>query len=181
MQRKLKIVLIALTIASTLCLSAFAALLVYHDISTTMRIKMTVMLNVFDTDGVTPLETIQLGDFIHEQGKYYPGALIGEIPTQYYFVNNTDEMAWYLGFYTADVPEGAIMRLYVQKGNETTWVELDESGVSIYPELIESSYTNPDPDTQFAYFYVMVYVTESAPFGDFAPTLTIGAYETPTG
>jgi len=160
---------------------AFGSMLVYYDIQTTMRIKMTVMLNVLDVDGVTPLETITLGDFIHEQGKYYPGGLIGEIPTEYYFVNNTDEMPFYVGYYTADVPEGVTLRMYIRKGNETDWVELDESANPIYPELIESGHTNPDPNTQFAHWYLTVYVTNTAPFGDFTPTLAIAAYDTPAG
>lgn len=160
---------------------AIGAVLVTYDIETTMRIKMTVMLNVFDTDGLTPLTSITLGDFTHESSKFFPGG--AGVPSTFYYINNTDEMPWYAGFTVTGSPSGVAWKVYIRKGNETDFTTLSsiQTEEKIYGELIESSVTNSNPETQFAHWYLYVYVTNSAAFGDYTPTLTVTAHDNPTG
>jgi hypothetical protein len=173
---------IALVVSLFVC-AATATLLVYQEISTTMRIKMTVMLDVFDVDGVTRLTAIDLGDFVHGQTKYFPGGL-SEPPTEFYIVANNDEMAWYLGGLATEVPTDVLVWIMVRRGDFTEahqWAGTPINSQWIYSEIIESEYTNEDPNTRFVVMYMRVDVAPMAPFGNFAPTINIGAYSTITG
>ncbi|MDH5377992.1 MAG: hypothetical protein OEX00_06715 [Gammaproteobacteria bacterium] len=180
--KKRSILAIALITSLSIC-AAMATLLVYQNISTTMRIKMTVMLDVFDVDGVTRLTAIDLGDFTHGQTKYFPGGL-SEPPTQFYIVANNDEMSWYLGGLATEVPTDVLVWIMIRRGDKTEAYQWEGSPINsqwIYGLIIESEYTNPDPNTQFANMYVRVDVAPAAPFGTYAPTINIGAYSTVTG
>ena len=170
-------------VASLLICAVTATLLVYQNISTTMRIKMTVMLDVFDVDGTTRLTAIDLGDFVHGETKYFPGGL-SEPPTQYYIVANNDEMAWYLGGLATEVPTDVLIWIMVRRGDfiEThQWEGNPINSQWIYSQIIESAYTNEDPNTRFANLYIRVDVGPASPFGTFAPIISIGAYSTITG
>ena len=178
-----KKLLIALALSSALLGMAFGAALVEKMVTTHMRIKPTVMLGIFDVDAVTPLTSIELGDFLHGETKCFP-CEYDVPPPETFYANNSDEMPFYLGFWVEDAPPQVSFKVWVRKGNLTTeHTPLDsiQGNLKIYSEIIESSYTNSDPNTQYATWLLSVFVTSTADFGEYTPTLCIGAFETPTG
>ena len=93
-------------------------------------------------------------------------------------------MAWYLGGLATEVPDDVLVWIMVRRGDKTEAYQWEGSPINsqwIYGLIIESEYTNPDPNTQFANMYVRVDVAPAAPFGTFAPVISIGAYTTITG
>ena len=174
--KKLVLALLLPILSATIVLGV----LIYHDISTSMRIKMTVMISVLDVDGQTPLTSIDLGDFVYGTGKYFPGG-IATVPTETYFVNNTDQLPWFIGAYVTDGPSMVSFNFRFKRGNETVWSDWLQLAPKIYDKQIQSSITDPDPLTQFAYWQLYVHVDVGAPFGSYTPTLSIAAYDSPTG
>ena len=175
--------LLSIILVVSLLTTALGAMLVEKTLDTHMRIKPTVMLNVYDTDAVTPLTFIELGDFTLGETKGFP--VYYELPiTLTYFVNNSDQMAWYVGFWVENSPAQVVWGIHVRKGNLTTeHFHLDgvQADWKIYNQLIESSYTNADPTTQYATWLLTVNVYSTAEFGEYTPILHVGAFDTPTG
>lgn len=154
-----------------------AALIASWDISTTLRVKRTVSIAVYDVDGQTELTSINLGDFLWNDMKIFPG-IVWEIPAEPYFVNNTDQTDFYVGFNVEpDIP-GIIFSVHVRRGDQTEFRALSEA--NIYPYPIISPANDPNLDVQYAHWYLSVSVSQPE-FGDYSPTLTIEAYDGPEG
>jgi len=174
---KIKAIFAVTLLISTLSVS-FAAFLITTQINTIMVVKPVVSMSVFDTDGVTPLTDIDLGQFQWDMIKYFPK---GEStpPTVYYFVNNTDQQSFYVSFVWSDLPTGNLGHyFYIKRGDEVTFTGL--AAGEIYQLPIESQIIDPDPMTQYAQWYFAFNVV-SAPFGTYHPVLTVNAYDSPSG
>jgi len=111
--------------------------------------------------------------------KYFPEGLFVP-PTTYYFVNNTDQVSFYVSFTISDLPPDSNINvyIYIKRGDKDVWTFLGP-GV-IYNQPIESNMINPNPKTQYAEWYPMIELN-SAPFGTYTPTLTVNAYDSSEG
>ena len=137
-------------------------------------------MNVFEPDGVTPLTSIDMGQFQRSMTKYFPG---GEptTPTEYYYINNTDELNFYVSFGWSDLPTGSpSLYVWIKRGDQETFSQI--SGLTtIYNQPIMTRLEDPDPAKQYAVWYFKFDVGATVPFGTYTPTLTINAYSTATG
>lgn len=179
MNFKKKAVLVTVVLAAVLTGAAVADLLLTKEISTTMQVKPEVSMDVYDVDGVTPLTSITLGQFPLNSLFYFPGHL-ADVPSEYYFINNTDQQSFYIAFDVSDCPPNVGFEFWVKRGDKTEWARIGPSISSIYQFPIESSLINPDPATQHAVFYFRVWVATQA-FGTYTPKILIIAYDSPTG
>ena len=180
MKTRTKLGLVAILIG-ILATAVYAAMIAHWDIQTSLRIKRTVSIGVFDTDGVTPLTALNLGDFTWENGKVFPGGTWPPPPSQFFFVKNVDQTDFYVGYTVDPIIEGVTFRLFICRGDKTEWRELSTPGVSIYEYPLISSINNPDPSVQSASWYLYVYVANGAAFGDYNPVLTVTAHDSATG
>lgn len=163
--------------ATLLAAAVYAALIATWEIQTSLRIKRTVSIGVYDTDGLTPLISMNFGDFTWNSRKYFPGE-IDEIPTEYFFINNTDQMDFYVGFGIDNPVEGIGIALHVRRGDQAGFTRL--SAGDIYPYPMVSQVNDPNPDVQYAHCYISVLVNQPA-FGTYNPLLRINAYDTAAG
>jgi hypothetical protein len=179
-----------LAIILTAILSAtvtYAVFLLAYPITTTIVIKPAVSMGVFDTDGVTPLTDIDMGQCERNRGKFFPGGVIkqfGEpyVPEQFYYINNTDEQSFYVAFAWSDLPPGSpSMDVWIKRGDQTTFTPISTSGTTIYNQPIMTHLDDPDPAKQYAVWYFRFDVGAITPFGTYTPTLTINVYSTATG
>lgn len=154
-----------------------AALIASWNISMILRIKRTVSIAIYDIDGQTELKSINLGDFTWNTKKIFPG-IVFEIPAEPYFINNTDQTDFYIGFNVEpDIP-GIQFSVHIKRGDQTNFQSLSEVNIYSYP--IVSPANDPNPDVQYAHWYLLIQVFEPE-FGDYNPTLTIEAYDGPEG
>ena len=170
-------VLIAI-LASILVGAAVAALLVTHQINTQIIVKPKVSMGVFDTDGHTPLTYIDCGQFELGSGFYFPGHTESE-PTEFYFINNTDQVSFYISFDIQNPDPQIQWNFAVKRGDKTSfeWISLG----AIYQYPIETKLVNTDPKTQFAYFFFKITIGSGATFGTYTPTILIHAYDSASG
>jgi len=164
--------LLILTLVACASLAVAAIIATWH-IDTTMRIKRTVSIGVYDVDGTTQLTSINLGDFTWNSGKMFPG---GEyvVPTEFYFIKNIDQTDFYVSLTMSDLPDGVAVTLFIKRGDQATFTELSTGLIYEYPLI--SPINNPDPNVQFAYWYFRVWVNQPD-FNDYAPTLTLNAHD----
>lgn len=178
LNRKQKIGAIVVLLATILLGAAYAALLSVHQISTDMTVKPAFSMGVFDIDGVTELNYINLGQFQWETIKYFPGGM-ETAPTEYYFVNNTDQVSFYVSFNITDLPTGNLgLGLWIRRGDQANFMSIGMN--SIYQFAIESPVVNSNPLTHYAEWYFSINVA-SAEFGDYTPTVMVSAFDTPSG
>lgn len=182
MKTRTKIVagILAATLISTV---VYGALIAHWDIQTSMRIKRTVSIEVYDVDGVTPLMELNLGDLTWNIAKAFPGGLdyTGKPPAELYYVKNTDQTDFYVGFNVDPAIEGITFKLLICRGDKTEWKELSVGGAPyIYQDPLVSSVNDPNPDVQFAYWYLAVHVAEPV-FGNYSAVLRINAYDSAAG
>lgn len=158
--------------------TASAALLLTRNIGTTMLIKPAVSMGVFDTDGSTPLTFIDLGQFQLGSGYHFPGHL-ETTPTEFYFVNNTDQMSFYVAFDIQNPDPNIQWNFAIRRGDKASFEWLSLSQIYAYP--IETHLVNPDPETQYAKFYFKVTIGAGAAFGTYTPTILIKAFNSTSG
>ena len=157
-------------------------------VSVNFTIEKSYNIDLFDVNGSTPLTSLELGQLEKDVSKYFPGGVgsIGSLPG-YYYLNNTDEAAFYVGFNVEDAPENMIFRVYICKGNETElstpseWHQLTISTTEpltcIYDKVIESDTTNTNPDTQYARWFLYVYASPDTLWGDYTAKLVFTAHD----
>lgn len=157
---------------------AVASLLLSHTINTSLIVKPVVSMGVLDIDGQTELNSIALGQFQRGMEKYYP---IGqpEIP---YFINNTDEMDFYVSFVWTDLPpysENYSWMFWIKRGDQAGFTQLMQGVIYDFPIMTHLN-TN-DTAKQYAVWYFKFIIDPLCPFGTYTPTLTVNAYETASG
>jgi len=160
------------------------------EVPVTFTIEKSYNIDLFDVNGSTPLISLELGQLQKDFSKYFPGGvgLISNLPG-YYYLNNTNEAAFYVGFNVEDAPANMLFRLYICKGNETKtpteWIQLKinttEPLTQVYDKVIESNETNTDPDTQYAYWFLKVYASPDAQWGNHTAKLVFTAHDSPSG
>lgn len=158
-------------------------------LSVTFTIEKSYNIDLFDVDGSTPLTSLELGELEKGVRKCFPGG--GAMPDLdgCYYLNNTNEGAFYVGFNVTDAPANMIFRVYICKGNETKtsngWIQLEISTTEpltcIYDKVIESEITNADPDTQYARWFLYVYASPDALWGDYEAKLVFTAHDSSSG
>lgn len=184
MKSKKKVALAIILTAIISVTGTYAAFLLAYQISTTMVIKPVVSMSVFEPDGVTYLTSIDMGQFERNMKKYFPG---GEptTPTEYYYINNTDELSFYVDFLWSDLPpETPTLYVWIKRGDQSSFTQLsacDTTHSDRYKFPIVTPLEDPDPAKQHAVWYFAVTVSTSAPFDTYAPTLTISAWDSMTG
>ena len=153
----------------------------------TFTIEKSYNINLFNMDGSTPLTSLELGPLQKGVSNYFPGGVssIGSLPG-YYYLNNTNEAAFYLGFNVEDAPANMLFRVHICKGNETElstpndWIRLTinttEPSTCIYDKVIESEITNTNSDTQYARWFLYVYASPDALWGDHEANLVFTAH-----
>jgi hypothetical protein len=160
-------------------------------VSVTFTIEKSYNIDLFNVDGSTPLTSLELGqlqkDFKVLSGRRkFNRSLPG-----YYYLNNTNEGAFYAGFNVQNAPENMIFRVYICKGNETelstptAWIQLTISTTEpltcIYDKVIESKITNTNPDTQYARWFLYVYASPDTLWGDYTAKLVFTAHNSSSG
>lgn len=176
--RKISKTTAALLIALTVLSTAFGAILLQKQVGLQMRIRKTFAMDVYDVDKITPLTFINLGDFHWEEDFYYPGKT-ESAPTQTYFVNNTDQTDFYLQW-DYEAPANVYLALYVKRMDQATFDSLPKGAIFQLP--LTSRSLDPDhPLWHDVQFYFMVYAANGAPFGDWTPTITFTAVDSPIG
>ena len=186
MKNKTKIALAIILTAIISATGTYAAFLLAYRINTTLVVKPVVSMNVYEPDGVTPLTSIDMGQFQRGTAKYFPGGLdVGlEIkPTEYYYIKNEDEQSFYIEFAWSNLPwvGSPTLFIFVKRGDQATFVELVAETGTRYNLPIMTRLDDPDPAKQYAVWYFAFPILETIPFGSYAPTLTINAYSTATG
>ena len=153
----------------------------------TFTIEKSYNIDLFNTDGSTPLTSLELGQLQKGVSNYFPGG-VGLISSLqgYYYLNNTNEAAFYVGFNVEDAPANMLFRVHICKGNESQlstpndWCRLTvnttEPLTQVYDKVIESEITNTDPDTQYAYWFLYVYASHDTPWGDHEANLVFTAH-----
>ncbi len=156
-------------------------------VSVTFTIEKSYNIDLFDVDGSTSLTFLEIGQLQKDVSKYFPGGVdkISEL-TDFYFLNNTDEEAFYAGFNVTGAPENMLFRVYICKGNESLlsspkdWCQLkintSNPSLQIYDKIIESKETNENPDTQYAQWFLYVYASPNAQWGDYTADLVFTAH-----
>jgi len=177
MKIKMKIALAIILTAIISTTIAYGAFLISHQITTSMVIKPTVSMGVFGTDGITELNHIDLGQWTYGASKNFPGGVSG-IPTEFYYINNTDQMSFYVSFHFEGLPDGSGRGFWIKRGDQADFSSIGDG--TIYSLPIESALINPDPQTQYAIWYFGISIT-SPPFGTYNPLLTVNAYDSQTG
>lgn len=180
MNRKLKIAFVLMLALASLG-AAFAAVVLYRNVETTMRVKMSAALGVFDADRTTPLTTIGLGDFLWRDNFYFPGKARDNMPPQpapSYWVNNTDQTTLYIQFVSPNMT-GVTFAMWIRREDSPTWISLHDGEIYQLP-LTSPSLDPGNPLLHAAQWYLQVSLDEPA-FGDYTPTLTINACDNPTG
>jgi len=151
-------------------------------VSVTFTIEKSYNIDLFNMDGSTPLTSLELGQLQKDVSKYFPGGVgsISSLPGHYY-LNNTNEAAFYVGFNVTGAPENMLFRVYICKGNETEWTQLTinttNPSTCIYDKVIESNSTNPNPDTQYAQWFLYVYASPNAQWGNHTANLVFTAHD----
>jgi hypothetical protein len=176
MRTKLNYAIIAILTATVLC-TVFASLLLTHQITTTMIVKPIVSMGVFDVDAKTSLTNINLGQFQLDSEYYFPGH-VESPPLQYYYVNNTDQMSFYIGFDVEPYSPYIAFSFFIKRGDQADYTQL--SAGQIYQLPIESHLVNPDPQTQYALWYFRVTVMKGVEFGTYNPTILVKALDSPS-
>jgi len=180
MDRKLKIVGVVLCAIAFVGIAA-GKLLLSHNVSTSLTVKPVVSMGVYDVDGNTSLTSIALGQFNVDSYKYFPGGST-DPPIQYYYINNTDQMNFYVSFTWSNLPpgsEGHSWFVWIRRGDQATFTKLNAG--EIYTLPIITKLEDPDPAKQHAVWYFKFVIDVMCPFGTYSPTLTINAYDTASG
>lgn len=157
-------------------------------VSVTFTIEKSCNIDLFNVNGSTPLTSLELGQLQKDVSNYFPGGVGSRDSLQgYYYLNNTNEAAFYVGFNVQNAPEDMIFRVYICKGNETElptpnqWIQLKinttEPSTCIYDKVIESEITNTNPDTQYARWFLYVYASQDTPWGDHEAKLVFTAHD----
>jgi len=159
-------------------------------VSVTFTIEKSYNIKLFDVNGSTPLTSLKLGQLQKDVSKYFPGGVgsPAELPG-YYYLNNTNEAAFYVGFNVTGAPANMLFRVYICKGNETKtptqWFQLPinttEPLTQVYDKVIESNSTNPNPDTQYAQWFLYVYASPNAQWGNHTAKLVFTAHDSSSG
>jgi hypothetical protein len=183
---------LAVLLISLLTGVAVATIMKTIQLPATFTIEKAYNINLFDVDGSTPLTSLNLGQLQKDFSKFFPGGVcsIADL-AGYYYLNNTNEGAFYLGFNVTGAPADIIFRVYICKGNETLldspyeWTQLTVDTTApatvIYDKVIESKITNPDPDTQYARWFLSVYASPNTTWGDYTAQLVFTAHNSPSG
>jgi hypothetical protein len=173
----LKTTIIVAVLLSVLVGSAIAAIMVTRNVDLFMRVKRSISLTIFDTDGTTELTSINLGDWLWDETKYFPGAGESE-PAETYFINNTDQMDLYISFTIEGLPEDVVLAMYVKRGDKTSFTNLGTSPSMIYEYPLVSKINAPDnPELWSCQMYLYISVGHPA-FGDYSPILHILGHDT---
>lgn len=167
----------------TALVTAYVMKTVY--LPTTFTIEKTYNIGLYETDGQTALTSLDFGQCVKDRTKYMPGGGASE-PAGYYFLNNTDEASFYIGFSVADAPEDVIFHIWFKRGDALGWwdgiVDTSSSTTVIYDVIIESGDTNSDPDAQFAYWYIAIMPKPTSTGGTYDDaSLVFTAHDTSSG
>jgi len=155
-----------------------ASIIVRYEISSQMRVKPTVSMGVFDTDGVTPLRTLNFGDVTWNTWKKFPGGT-DQTPTEYYFINNTDQVDFYVSMTVENMPAGITTYINFKRGDQSTFWNTGVSGngtTDIYHVPLISKVNTNDTALRFAFFYISLEIIDPA-FGTYTPTIWINAHD----
>lgn len=158
----------------------------------TFTIEKSYDINLFGVDGSTPLTSLELGQLQKGGSKFFPGGVCSiPDPDGCYYLNNTNEGAFYVGFNVTDAPANMIFRVYICKGNETQlnnpneWSQLEVNTTApatvIYDKIIESEMTNSNKDTQYARWFLLVYASQDTVWGDYTAKLVFTAHDSSSG
>jgi hypothetical protein len=182
MRRRRIVIAAAVLLLAVIVGTVVAELLLTKSIPGSMVVKPAVSMGVYDVDGSTSLDQISYGQFQWGTTFNFPGHL-AETPTQFYYTNNTDQVSFYVSFSVTNAPLSA-WTVHIKRGDQASFTTLnfayDGSESPIYQFPIESRLVNPDPATQYAVWYLTIYVGEPD-FGTYTPTLQIHAYDSPSG
>jgi hypothetical protein len=183
MNKRKSVIIAAVLLSCVIVGVVVAELLLTKSIPGSMVVKPAVSMDVYDVDGETPLEFIDYGQWEWYNTFRFPGH-VEETPTEFYYVNNTDQVSFYVRFYVTD-PSASVWTVRIKRGDQADFTALNlnqnPSGTSnIYQLPIESNLVNPDPATQYAIFYVSIYVA-NPDFDTYTPTLYVQAFDSASG
>jgi len=139
-------------------------------------------MEIYDVNGETVLTSIAFGDFLWGDAYFFPGKTTVDPRNTgpYYYVNNTDQMDFYVKFEAINAPSNVQIQVSMKRLDQTTWTNFAEDPY-IYSLPLISKINNADPKVQALQFQLLVAVNPNAPFNDFTPTLVFSAVDSPTG
>jgi hypothetical protein len=169
-----------LALVLTAVVTAYVMKTVY--LPTTFTIEKTYNIELYGTDGQTPLTLLDFGQCVKDRAKFMPGGNESAPEGEYYFLNNTNEAPFYVGFNVANAPSDVLFRIYFRRGDAPGWwdgeVNTSSPTTVIYDTIIESNRTNSDPNTQFAYWYILIMPKTTSAGGNYAASLVFTAHNT---
>lgn len=167
----------------TAVVTAYVMKTVY--LPTTFTIEKTYNIELYETDGQTPLTSLAFGQCVKDRAKYMPGG--GESPPteEFYFLNNTNEAPFYIGFNVSGAPSDVLFRIWFKRGDAPGWwsgeVDTSSPATVIYDMIIQSSLTNSDPNTQFAYWYILILPKPTSTGDTYSALLVFTAHDSSSG
>jgi len=156
--------LLVITIVSTF---AIAAIVLYKEVSMTMKIQARYDMKVYDTDHVTVLSSIALGTFYRGDTKRFPS-------TGNYFIDNIGEADIWLSWQKQGTwPSGVTITMYVDFG--ANFQPLAEGSI-----CTGRLYAPPSSNNVLKWYFE-IEASSSAAFGDFTPKIIWNAHDSATG
>jgi hypothetical protein len=187
--------LISLALAAAMLGGVIAGVLVSKNIYTSLRIKKTATIGVYDIDHVTALTSITFGDMFWNEQWGYPSTInvtdgnwARMLSANTYEVADIDQADFWVKFSVSALPQGVRFYINCWQANETntqTWVDISADGqpqgyVTVFQLYSPSLHPSAN---HAAYFQIILYTVgdESPPFGTFSPVLNIAGVTTSSG
>jgi len=197
-KRPSKIGIVALLLTAVLT-TALGYVLLEKQVSMPGYIRASFNMKVLDIDHLTELSAIDLGGLtkgaIDAMPKAFPWDTEMYLPVywdaseNYYYLNNTNEMDFYLGFTVENAPANMLFTIAICRGNNTFggfWrgtIDTNSPTTVVYPiGVIRGRLNATTPAESFVYWYLGVLPLHEA-IGEsyFTATLVFKALDSPTG
>jgi len=186
-ERKMKrtsVIIAALAMIAIACAAFAVGVLVTKQVGMNFRIKGTVSMGVFDTDGSTVMTAIQFGDLFWYDALFYPGRINSSVepaPTSGYWVKNLDQTNMTIRFTALDMPLDVRISVACWRQDQAPANDFHEiyGGLDYTTDFILTS-PSLDPTHPLAHnmqFTLLVNVRENTPFATYAPMLKIDGME----
>lgn len=198
MERKIKYAVIAVGLLALTLGSVVAVVILERIVNTPGFIRASSNMKVLNVDHASELASIDLGGITKRtadaQAKAFPWAVDMYLPStfdpsqQYYYLNNTNEMDFYLGFTIENAPANMIWTFACVRGDNMIagfWkgaIDTNAPTMVVYPTVIHGSLNASSNSEKFVYWYLGVQALPEA-IGEtyFTANIRFLALDSPTG
>jgi hypothetical protein len=152
-----------LLICAVAASSVLAAIVVSRQLSASITIEAVYDIEIYDTDKTTILTSVDFGVATRGEAKTLPDGGL-----RYYIKNTGDKEIW-ISFTVANAPADVTFKVsYTDPNTQTQVLSGEITSFSIAPGVFQD-------------FLVQAWVSDTAEFGTFNPTITFNALNTATG